>query len=76
VVSIRDGHVYVNDRLLAEPYILEQTTSCWPDQPCGQGHPYTVGPDSVFVLGDNRSNSSDSREYGALPFVQIVGRVR
>jgi signal peptidase I len=76
VVSIHDGRVYVNDRLLAEPYIAEQTTSCRPDEPCGQGRPYAVGRDSVFVLGDNRSNSSDSREFGALPFAQIAGRVR
>lgn len=37
--------------------------------------PVTVPPDSVFVLGDNRFESIDSRTYGALPLQDLVGRV-
>jgi signal peptidase I len=37
--------------------------------------PVTVPPDAVFVLGDNRSESIDSRTYGAVPLENVVGRV-
>jgi signal peptidase I len=37
--------------------------------------PVTVPPDAVFVLGDNRSESIDSRTYGAVPLGNVVGRV-
>jgi signal peptidase I len=37
--------------------------------------PFTVPPHAVFVLGDNRSESIDSRTYGAVPLGDVVGRV-
>jgi signal peptidase I len=37
--------------------------------------PVTVPPDAVFVLGDNRSESIDSRNYGSVPLENVVGRV-
>ena len=37
--------------------------------------PVTVPPDAIFVLGDNRSESIDSRTYGAVPLEDVVGRV-
>jgi len=65
-VEIKDNRVFVNAAPLDEPY-LDQPTS-------GQEGPVRVGTDEVFVMGDNRGNSSDSRLYGPLPRAQIVGK--
>ena len=66
-VEGRDGHVYVNGYPLAEPYLQPDTyTSEFPRT--------RVPDDSVFVLGDNRANSADSRRIGPIPIDSIVGR--
>ena len=65
-VEVKDNHVYVNGAPLDEPYLDQPTT--------GQESPVHVGADEVFVMGDNRGNSSDSRHYGPLPQVEIVGK--
>ena len=56
-VEIRDGKIYINDSLapLAEPYLREE--------PTGNFGPYLVPADSYFVMGDNRANSWDSRNW-------------
>ncbi|HHX64062.1 MAG TPA: signal peptidase I [Chloroflexi bacterium] len=66
LVEIRDGSVYLNDRPLDEPY-LDQTTP-------GSMAPQYVPADHVFVLGDNRSSSNDSRYFGVVPLKNIRGR--
>jgi signal peptidase I len=67
VVAIRDGLVYVDGRLLPEPYAPVRDHSAFAA--------YTVPPGQVFVLGDNRPASNDSRAWErALPRDQIVGK--
>lgn len=44
-------------------------------RPCEQQLQYVVPPDTVFVMGDNRSNSNDSRVTGAVPLANVKGRV-
>ena len=46
----------------------------WPGATRPDGS-WTVGEQSVFLLGDNRTESTDSRAYGAIPTNQIIGRV-
>ena len=75
-ISIRDGRVYVNDTLLDEPYVRGAPTICRLDDPCAEGRAIKVLDGLVFVLGDNRANSADSREYGPVPISQIQGRVQ
>ncbi|MQA00440.1 MAG: signal peptidase I [Dehalococcoidia bacterium] len=65
-VEVRDLLVYVNGAALDEPYIQ--------DPPRGGYPATTVPPAHVFVLGDNRNNSSDSRSWGMLPQSSIIGR--
>jgi signal peptidase I len=73
-VEIRDGLVYINGTLLDELYLEGAQTTCRPDtDPCSRG-PVVVPNNAVFVMGDNRSNSSDSREWDALPLDRVIGK--
>jgi signal peptidase I len=72
-VAIRDGVVFVNGRQLAEPYLDGAPTYCQFNELCNAGA-VVVPPEHVFVMGDNRENSSDSREWGMLPFDRIIGK--
>jgi signal peptidase I len=65
-VTIADGRVYVDGVALDEPY-LDQNTQ-------GGGRSWLVPPLHIFIMGDNRSASRDSRTFGAVPLSQIVGR--
>ena len=62
----RDGDVYVNDELVEEPYLTEgQQTS-----PFG---PAEIPEGKIFVMGDNRNNSDDSRNFGPIDADAVVG---
>ncbi len=64
-VQIEDGNVIVNGQPLYEPYIAQSPnyTGSW-----------VVPDDQLFVLGDNRNNSSDSHLWGFVPTDDVVGR--
>jgi signal peptidase I len=64
-VRIADGQVYVNDFPIEEPYI---TT------PPAYQSDWTVPENSLFVLGDNRNNSSDSHTWGSVPMENVIGK--
>lgn len=66
-IDIRGGQVYVNGNPRDEPYPATRTT--------GGTYPLTVGLNELFVLGDNRSRSNDSRTWGLVPAENVVGRV-
>ena len=72
-VRIEDGKVYVNDLLLEEPYLNGGYTTCRFDDMCSKGT-VTVAPGTLFVMGDNRNNSSDSREWEGLPLDRVIGQ--
>ena len=66
-VEAHDGTVLVNGRVLREPYLPSGTVT-------GEFGPVRVPPDHVWVMGDNRGNSSDSRVFGAIDEESIIGR--
>jgi signal peptidase I len=65
-VRISGGRVYINGKLLNEPYI-PSTTSTNGGFFLGSNVDYTVPKEKYFVMGDNREHSSDSRYWGPVP---------
>ena len=68
-VDIHEYGLYVNGRLQQELYVFEGTETFSE----GITFPITVGVNEVFVMGDSRSRSRDSRIYGTIPFSDIEG---
>lgn len=69
VLVILDSRLHVNEKPVEEPYV---------DHTMIEGYysrTFTVPEDSAFVLGDNRGNSVDSRDYGSVPLDDLSGRV-
>jgi signal peptidase I len=66
-IEIRDNTVFIDGDELIEPYIAEGSVM-------GDYGPFTVPEGQVFVMGDNRTFSSDSRENGPVPLDDVVGR--
>lgn len=64
--EIKSGIVYVNGEALDEPYEAEK--------PRNDFEKITVPENHLFVLGDNRNNSLDSRYWGALPIENVIGK--
>lgn len=64
-VVVQNGEVFVNGVQLDEPYIAVE--------PAYAGT-WQVPEDSIFVLGDNRNQSSDSHSWGFVPFPDVVGK--
>lgn len=66
-VEVVEGEVYINgQRLDDSAHVLPAAYS---------SGPVVLGPDELFVMGDNRSNSSDSHSWGPLPLRLVIGKV-
>lgn len=65
-VDVHDGVVRVDGRPLAEPYVRFRDTRSAP--------PTVVPPGAYYVLGDNRADSDDSRNWGVLHADDVVGK--
>ncbi len=65
-VEVMDGVVYINGQPVDEPYVNNLGGS--------NLGPQVIPPDTLFVMGDNRINSEDSRYFGPVPVKSIKGR--
>ncbi|NTU46690.1 signal peptidase I [Candidatus Roizmanbacteria bacterium] len=73
-IMVKEGTVYVNGSALKENYIAA-ATSVWEGGFLKEAQPITVPADELFVMGDNRPHSSDSREFGPIPISTVIGQV-
>jgi signal peptidase I len=75
---IRGGHVYIDGRLLTEPYLNNQeqwtVNADWPATGAQGPDGALVPANEYFVMGDNRNHSSDSRSFGWVPRSSIQSR--
>ena len=69
-VEVREGAIYIDGKPLDE-------SAYWDGEIIGDAAPITVGARQVFVVGDNRNGSKDSRNpsVGCIPYAKVVGRV-
>jgi len=65
-IEMHGGAVYVDGQLLEEPWAIRSGG--------GNYGPITIPPLHIFVLGDNRGASNDSRSFGPVPIKHVVGR--
>ena len=72
-VDLVDGKVVVDGQVLDEPYTLGKE-SVPLQTPMNVTYPYTVPEGSLWVMGDNRTNSQDSRYFGAVKESTVTGR--
>lgn len=69
-IDLRDGTVYIDGKPLDEPYTYGKPTH--PLNPTIQ-YPFRVPEGSYWMMGDNRTNSGDSREFGAVSEDEVIG---
>ena len=79
-IELRGSDIYINDQKLTEPYLPEGTQTLNLGWVTGCANPSTerarclIPPGHVFVMGDNRTHSSDGRVFGPIDEDLIVGR--
>jgi signal peptidase I len=72
-VEIHDGGVYINDERLDEPYIYTESDGSVQTTDAAQER-WVIPGDELFLMGDHRQDSADSRAFGPVPVNQVIGR--
>jgi signal peptidase I len=73
-IEIRDGSVFVNGIKLVEPYLFTENGEPQTTETFGGADNWVVPDGDLFLMGDHRANSSDSREGGPVPVAAVIGR--
>jgi signal peptidase I len=86
LLAVRNGHLYINgvqqhesfvdkvDGITEPTHPADPYASAQPDAPWSLAQPFRVPAGQYFVMGDNRTDSSDSRYWGTVPRRAIIGR--
>jgi len=69
ITLTEEGDIYINGEKIVELYLPEKSNISYKNQTL------VVGEDEVFVMGDNRNNSLDSRYFGPIPEDKVFGNV-
>ena len=70
-VEVKDGGVYVDRTKLVEPYVYDQQ----PTSTVGETARWVIPDGQLFVVGDHREASADSRAFGPIPIADVLGVV-
>jgi signal peptidase I len=73
-IDVRDGQVLVDGKPIVEPYTFPGSSPYQPTIAPPDRAEWTIGPDELFVLGDHREQSSDSRVFGPIKRDSVIGR--
>ena len=74
-IELRDGDVFVNDVKLDEPYVFDDDGVPQQTEPSPGGPTEWLVPDgALFVMGDHRQESADSRSFGSIAVGHVIGR--
>jgi signal peptidase I len=74
-IEVKDGKVYVNGTALDEPYVFTERGIRQPTNPTAAGSSeWLVPAGELFVMGDHRKASADSRTFGPVEISQVIGR--
>jgi signal peptidase I len=71
-ITIQDGSVYINGKQILEPYLNSNKET---KSSSSEKYTLTLKENEYYVLGDNRTQSRDSRELGPIPSANIVSRI-
>ncbi len=72
-VMVKNNRVFINGKELKEEYLPPEYTTKASNY-LQEGQEVTVSEGTIFAFGDNRGHSSDSREWGPVPYKNIIGR--
>ena len=75
-ILVKEKKLYINDTLVDDPYVVHKDNAIIPGhvQPRDYFGPVVVPKDSLFVMGDNRDRSADSRFWGFVPLSKVKGK--
>lgn len=72
-VDLKDGSVYIDGKKISEDYAKGDSYPLYIGKAKRISYPYKVPEGELWVMGDNRENSADSRYFGAIPEDSVIG---
>ena len=73
-VALKDGSVYLNGTKLLEPYVFKEGGKTQSTEDLIGANEWVIPDGELFLMGDHRANSADSREFGPVKIGDVIGR--